>query len=180
MSIKCFLEMRRAPDIEPCCRVYTERTETIHEWRIDFRCHYPRLQLTDRSETRVADYILKHKPELPYIMSKTLADACQVSEATITRFCRSVGCASFNDFKVRRLRPSPPTAPPARPADTTSMVTSSWRTPWSKNAKSYTASALRPCNRRWTCWITARSARWWTASMRRIMCTASARATLPS
>ena len=33
-----------------------------------------------RSETRVADYILKHKPELPYIMSKTLADACQVSE----------------------------------------------------------------------------------------------------
>ena len=54
-----------------------------------------------RSETRVADYILKHKPELPYIMSKTLADACQVSEATITRFCRSVGCASFNDFKVR-------------------------------------------------------------------------------
>ena len=101
MSIKCFLEMRRAPDIEPCCRVYTERTETIHEWRIDFRCHYPRLQLTDRSEIRVADYILKHKPELPYIMSKTLADACQVSEATITRFCRSVGCASFNDFKVR-------------------------------------------------------------------------------
>lgn len=133
-----------------------------------------------RSEIRVADYILKHKPELPYIMSKTLADACQVSEATITRFCRSVGCASFNDFKVRRLRPSPPTAPPARPADMTSMVTSSWRTPWSKNAKSYTASALRPCNRRWTCWITARSARWWTASMRRIMCTASARATLPS
>ncbi len=54
-----------------------------------------------RSEIRVADYILKHKPELPYIMSKTLADACQVSEATITRFCRSVGCASFNDFKVR-------------------------------------------------------------------------------
>ena len=52
-----------------------------------------------RSEIRVADYILKHKPELPYIMSKTLADACQVSEATITRFCRSVGCASFNDFK---------------------------------------------------------------------------------
>lgn len=30
-----------------------------------------------RSEIRVADYILKHKPELPYIMSKTLADACQ-------------------------------------------------------------------------------------------------------
>lgn len=48
-----------------------------------------------RSETRVADYILKHKPELPYIMSKTLADACQVSEATITRFCRSVAAPAL-------------------------------------------------------------------------------------
>ena len=90
MKHKMLLGDAACPDIEPCCRVYTERTETIHEWRIDFRCHYPRLQLTDRSEIRVADYILKHKPELPYIMSKTLADACQVSEATITRFCRSV------------------------------------------------------------------------------------------
>ena len=56
-----------------------------------------------RSEIRVADYILKHKPELPYIMSKTLADACQVSEATITRFCRSVGCASH--LLRQHLRP---------------------------------------------------------------------------
>lgn len=48
-----------------------------------------------RSEIRVADYILKHKPELPYIMSKTLADACQVSEATITRFCRSVAAPAL-------------------------------------------------------------------------------------
>ena len=163
MSIKCFLEMRRAPDIEPCCRVYTERTETIHEWRIDFRCHYPRLQLTDPFRDQGGRLYPQAQARAAYIISKTLADACQVSEATITRFCRSVGCASFNDFKVRAAQAisSDSTSGPASGYD--SMVTSSWRTPWSKNAKSYTASALRPCNRRWTCWITARSARWWTA-----------------
>lgn len=53
-----------------------------------------------RSEMKVADYILKHKAELPYIFIKDLADACEVSEPTITRFCRSVGCRSFNEFKV--------------------------------------------------------------------------------
>ena len=61
-----------------------------------------------RSEIRVADYILKHKPELPYIMSKTLADACQVSEATITRFCRSVGSGHLLRQHLRpgqRIRP---------------------------------------------------------------------------
>lgn len=68
-----------------------------------------------RSEVKVADYILKHKSELPYIMSKTLADACQVSEATITRFCRSVGCLSFNDFKLRAAQ-SIPTDSSAGPA----------------------------------------------------------------
>lgn len=60
-----------------------------------------------RSEVKVADYILNHKPELPYMMSKDLADACCVSEATITRFCHSVGCLSFNDFKVRAAQAFP-------------------------------------------------------------------------
>ena len=54
-----------------------------------------------RSEIKVADYVLKHRPELPHIMIRDLADACGVSEATITRFCRTVDCLSFNDFKMR-------------------------------------------------------------------------------
>src|SRR5688572_32888092 len=30
-----------------------------------------------------------------------LAAKAGVSQPTVTRFCRSVGCASFNDFKIR-------------------------------------------------------------------------------
>ena len=51
-----------------------------------------------RSEIKVADYVLKHRPELPHIMIRDLADACGVSEATITRFCRTVDCLSFNEI----------------------------------------------------------------------------------
>lgn len=54
-----------------------------------------------KSEMRIADYILTHKSDVPFIMSRDLAEGCQVSEATITRFSHSVGCASFNDLKVR-------------------------------------------------------------------------------
>lgn len=53
-----------------------------------------------RSETKVADYILRHKQQVPLQSISELAAACNVSEATISRFCHSVGCASFNEFKL--------------------------------------------------------------------------------
>lgn len=53
-----------------------------------------------RSETKVADYVLRHKQQVPMQGISELAAACNVSEATISRFCHSVGCASFNEFKL--------------------------------------------------------------------------------
>ena len=53
-----------------------------------------------QSEAKVADYILKRSPDLPYIMISELAKICRVGDANVTRFCRSVGCSSFNDFKL--------------------------------------------------------------------------------
>lgn len=53
-----------------------------------------------RSETKVADYILRHKQQVPLQSISELAAASNVSEATISRFCHSVGCASFNEFKL--------------------------------------------------------------------------------
>lgn len=53
-----------------------------------------------RSETKVADYILRHKQEIHSQSISELAAACNVSEATISRFCHSVGCSSFNEFKL--------------------------------------------------------------------------------
>ena len=53
-----------------------------------------------RSETKVADYILRHKQQVPLQSISELAAACEVSEATLSRFCHSVGCHSFNEFKL--------------------------------------------------------------------------------
>ncbi len=53
-----------------------------------------------RSETKLADYILRHKHEIRFRSISELAAACDVSEATVSRFCHSVGCSSFNEFKL--------------------------------------------------------------------------------
>lgn len=53
-----------------------------------------------KSETKVADFILRHKHIIPTQSISELAASCEVSEATISRFCHSVGCSSFNDFKL--------------------------------------------------------------------------------
>ena len=53
-----------------------------------------------RSETKVADYILRHKNKVHIQSISELASACDVSEATISRFCHSVGCSSYNEFKL--------------------------------------------------------------------------------
>lgn len=53
-----------------------------------------------KSETKVADYVLRHKQTIHSQSISELAVACDVSEATITRFCHSIGCGSFNEFKL--------------------------------------------------------------------------------
>lgn len=53
-----------------------------------------------KSETKVADYILRHKQQVHLQSISELAAASDVSEATISRFCHSVGCSSFNEFKL--------------------------------------------------------------------------------
>mgnify|MGYP003588103401 CR=1 FL=1 len=51
------------------------------------------------SETVLADYVMKNKYQIQSATVAYLADACGVSIASVTRFCRSIGCSSFQDFK---------------------------------------------------------------------------------
>lgn len=53
-----------------------------------------------RSEIKVADYVLKHKLDIHYATISELSGACGVSEATVTRFCRTLGYRSFSNFKL--------------------------------------------------------------------------------
>lgn len=52
-----------------------------------------------RAETLLADYVLHHKHQIAQSSVSQLATACGTSIATVTRFCRSIGCDSFRNFK---------------------------------------------------------------------------------
>ena len=64
-----------------------------------------------RAETRLADVVLS-QPEAVITMSMTdLKQMAQVSDPTIVRFCRRLGCVGYTEFKVRLaqgLAPQPP------------------------------------------------------------------------
>lgn len=53
-----------------------------------------------RSGKKLADYIFDHASDTQYLSISTLAENSGVSEATITRFCRSLGLSGYNDFKL--------------------------------------------------------------------------------
>ena len=59
-----------------------------------------------RAETKVADYVLRHKQTIHRQSISELAANCEVSEATITRFCHSIGCGSYNEFKLTVVQSS--------------------------------------------------------------------------
>ena len=44
-----------------------------------------------KMEVQVADYVLAHRQTIPHIAISALSEACGVSDATITRFCRTIG-----------------------------------------------------------------------------------------
>ncbi len=52
-------------------------------------------------EKTIADYILKEGTQLRNINISVLAKRIGVSDGTITRFCKKIGCSTFTDFKIR-------------------------------------------------------------------------------
>lgn len=63
-----------------------------------------------RSGRKLADYIFTHKSETQYLSITSLAEASKVSEATITRFCKLLGLAGYNDLKLALAKAEQPPA----------------------------------------------------------------------
>lgn len=53
-----------------------------------------------RSGRKLADYIFANTSGAQYLSISALAENSGVSEATITRFCKSLGLAGYNEFKL--------------------------------------------------------------------------------
>ena len=54
-----------------------------------------------RGSRQVAEYILAHLDTIADISLAELARQAQVSEPTVLRFCASIGCNGFREFKIR-------------------------------------------------------------------------------
>lgn len=54
-----------------------------------------------RAEKKVADYCLKHKEEVPFLSITDLADACEVGDTSVYRFCRTLELEGYQEFKMK-------------------------------------------------------------------------------
>ena len=68
------------------------------------------------SEKKVADYVLLHPWETQYLSISELAEACDVAEATVSRFCRRLRFSGYSGFKLA-LANAPQSAPPRLTGD---------------------------------------------------------------
>ena len=67
------------------------------------RIHAAYYQLS-AAERKVADYVLSQHTQVQFMSITQLADECSVAEATVSRFCRSLGLKGFNAFKLETAR----------------------------------------------------------------------------
>lgn len=57
-------------------------------------------QLT-KVEKKVADYVLHNKKEALYMSITDLADACEVGDTSVYRFCRTMKLQGYQEFKMK-------------------------------------------------------------------------------
>lgn len=54
-----------------------------------------------KAEKKIAEYCLNHRDEIPYLSISGLADACEVGDASVYRFCRSLKLDGYQEFKMK-------------------------------------------------------------------------------
>lgn len=54
-----------------------------------------------KAEKKVADYCLTHRDEIPYLSITELADACEVGDTSVYRFCRTLKLEGYQEFKMK-------------------------------------------------------------------------------
>jgi len=65
-------------------------TQKISDAMVDMR----------KSERKVAEFVLTNPTNIIHMRIVDLASEAEVSEPTVVRFCRAIGCEGFQDFKL--------------------------------------------------------------------------------
>lgn len=54
-----------------------------------------------KAEKKVASYVIENKKKVLYMSITDLADACQVGETSVYRFCRTINLQGYQEFKMK-------------------------------------------------------------------------------
>lgn len=69
---------------------------------IDIISHMRTLEGTfPKREQQVANFVLTNLEEISFLSQHEIAEATNVSVATVNRFCTTIGCDGFRDFQIR-------------------------------------------------------------------------------
>jgi DNA-binding MurR/RpiR family transcriptional regulator len=86
-----------------------------------------RLPAASRGERRVAEYILENSAQVIYQSVTEVGAATETSEATVIRFCQSLGYRGFHEFKVALAQdlvvPTPINSEELGPEDSLATIT---------------------------------------------------------
>lgn len=54
-----------------------------------------------KAEKKVADYVIAHQQQVIYMSITDLADACNVGDTSVYRFCRTMNLQGYQEFKMK-------------------------------------------------------------------------------
>lgn len=54
-----------------------------------------------RTEKKIADFVCKNANQVLFMSITDLADACRVADASVHRFCRTLGVKGYQEFKMK-------------------------------------------------------------------------------
>lgn len=54
-----------------------------------------------KTEKKVADYVIQNQQEVLYMSITDLADACNVGDTSVYRFCRTINLQGYQEFKMQ-------------------------------------------------------------------------------
>lgn len=92
--------MARAPSRVPAAEPIAERNDPSMKEQSFWQLLRDKHNDLTKSGRLVAEYLVQHPEEAQYLSISSLAKACGVAEATIFRFCRSLGFDGYNEMKI--------------------------------------------------------------------------------
>lgn len=54
-----------------------------------------------KTEKKIADYVIRNTEQVLFMSISDLSDACKVADASVHRFCRTVGVKGYQEFKMK-------------------------------------------------------------------------------